>query len=223
LRNTSLCFYDVARYPVVQGHVALTIDDAPCRFARSNSRVKDVKDLLHEFGAKATFMLVGRFVDGHEEDLVELLKDGHEFGNHGMLDRAYHEDSNEEFAEAVDRCNGKINALQRLAGTEESVSWFRSPHGKYTVEMEGILKERGLTNVMTDTYASCPVVQDGEFIGNFLARNASHGSILLIHMPELGLREWCLEGLRILLEGLKRRNLKPITVGELAGLVESVA
>ena len=41
---------------------------------------------------------------------------------------------------------------------------------------------------MCDTYACCPVIQDGDFIGKFLAKQAEHGSIIVIHMPEHGFR-----------------------------------
>ena len=35
-----------------------------------------VLKLLSAHGASATFMLVGKFADGHEEDLVSMLKEG---------------------------------------------------------------------------------------------------------------------------------------------------
>eukprot|EP00747_Dinoflagellata_sp_TGD_P142544 gnl/TRDRNA2_/TRDRNA2_176258_c0_seq1.p1 gnl/TRDRNA2_/TRDRNA2_176258_c0~~gnl/TRDRNA2_/TRDRNA2_176258_c0_seq1.p1 ORF type:complete len:374 (+),score=43.58 gnl/TRDRNA2_/TRDRNA2_176258_c0_seq1:47-1123(+) len=219
-RGTSLCFFDESRHTAVRGHVAVTIDDAPCRFGHQHSRLRDVLDMLRTYDVQATFMTVGKFVDGHEEDLVELLKAGHELGNHGMLDRPYDQDSPEQFAEALDECSARIRSLQRTAGVEERVRWFRAPHGRYTRKMEEVISARQLTNTMCDTYASCPVVQDGEFIGNLLAQNAQHGSIILIHMPELGFREWCFSGLHHLLEGLKRRGLRGVTVGELAKLAQ---
>ena len=92
----------------------------------------DVLGLLHEFGAQATFMLIGKYAAGHEDDLVELLKGEHELGNHGMLDRPYHDASIEEFGRAVDECTERIRELQRAAGVSEGVRWFRAPHGKYT-------------------------------------------------------------------------------------------
>jgi len=100
-RNVSRAFYDVAAHPGVKGHVALTLDDAPCRFRRKRcSRVKEIQSLLQEYDATATFMIIGKFVDGHEDDLVDLLKAGHEFGNHGNVDRSYLESSREDFATA---------------------------------------------------------------------------------------------------------------------------
>ena len=60
-----------------------------------------------------------------------MLHDGHEFGNHGLVDKSYANDTKEDFASALDECSQKITSLQRKAGLEESGSnWFRAPHGK---------------------------------------------------------------------------------------------
>jgi len=223
LPDTSLCYFDVAQHPGVRGFVAVTIDDAPCRFGQASSKVSDVGSLLKMYGARATFMVIGSFLEAHEADMVDLLRDGHELANHGMLDRAYHLDDAADFARAVDECSTRICRLQRAAGLDEGVRWFRAPHAKYTRSMESVLASRGLTNVMCDSYASCPVVQDGEYIGKFLAERARHGSIIVIHMPEHGFREWCLVGLRHLLAGLHKRGMQSVTVGELVGKAEGSA
>mmetsp|Transcript_80231 Transcript_80231/g.186301 ORF Transcript_80231/g.186301 Transcript_80231/m.186301 type:complete len:151 (-) Transcript_80231:105-557(-) len=104
-----------------------------------------------------------------------------------------------------------------------SSTWFRSPHGKYTGEMEAVLQRHHLTNTMCDTYASCPIVEDGEWIGQFLARRADHGSIILLHMPELGFREHCFAALGHLLKGLHARNLRVVSIGRLVKLAASKA
>mmetsp|Transcript_44096 Transcript_44096/g.94500 ORF Transcript_44096/g.94500 Transcript_44096/m.94500 type:complete len:894 (+) Transcript_44096:1565-4246(+) len=219
--NRSLSHYDVAEFPGVRGFVALTIDDAPCMFDRPNSMILEVRDLLRQYEAKATFMLIGGLAEGHEDDLVALLQDGHELGNHGMVDRPYNEDPLEDFSSALDACNDQISLLQKRAGVApEGARYFRAPHGKFTPEMERIVGERGMQNVMCDTYAACPIVQDGEFIGRSLAKSAQDGSILLIHMPSKGAREWCFTGLKTLLDGLKERNLQAVSVSELTARAE---
>jgi len=221
-RWASLCYYRMNNHPGVAGHVALSIDDAPCRFSdNGKSRLKEVLTMLDEFRAKATFMTVGSFLHpSHDQDMLNLLRAGHELGNHGMEDRAYDADSPEDFASAVDQCSSRIKGLQRRAGVPERVSYFRAPHGKYTIEMEKVLRSRNLVNVMCDTYSSCPIVEDGAYIGQLLSKRAQSGSIILLHMPERGFRDYCLEALRILLAGLQRRNLRLVTIGRLQELAE---
>lgn len=219
--GNSMCYFDVDRFPGVMNHVALTIDDVPCRLGPRNSMIKQVQKLLKSYQAQATFMLMGKFIPGNETDLVSLLKDGHEFGNHGLVDKSYSNDSREDFEVAVEECSQRIRALQSAAGLpQETVRWFRAPHGKLSAVMTEVLQRKGLTNVMCDTYACCPVIQDADFIGNFLGKQAEHGSIILIHMPERGFREWCLRGLEELLKQLNRRGLQPVSVGKLAQLAD---
>ena len=214
----SLCYFDVALHPNVEGYVALTIDDVPGRLGPTNSFLPLVRTLLKQHDAHATFMLMGKFIPGNEDELIAVLQDGHEFGNHGLVDRSYAHDSRDDFVSAVDECSDQIRRLQHQAGIAEQVRWFRAPHGRTSAEMTAVLAEKGLQNVMCDTFACCPVIQDGEFIGTFLGRQAEHGSIMLIHMPEMGFREWCFQGLQNLLLELGRRGLKATTVGHLAQL-----
>lgn len=211
----TLSYIDASIFPGVRGSVALTFDDAPCRLGHGCSMVQQVRTLLREYGAKATFMIIGGCVDGNEPDLVDLLQDGHEFGNHGMLDKAYHHDTVADFSDCVQQCSSKIKALQQNAGVVETVEWFRAPHGKYTKQMAEVISSTNLTHVMCDTYACCPVIQDSTFIGEYLSQQARDGSIILLHMPEQGFRDWCFEALRVLLEGLRQRNLEAVTVSEL--------
>lgn len=215
-----LCYFDVEKYPGVHGHVALTIDDAPCRLGPQNCMVPQVRKLLRDYQAQASFMLIGGFVAGNEEELLSLLTDGHELGNHGLVDKSYASSSPEEFEAAIDECSKRITSLQRRAGMPEQVQWFRPPHGKLSPVMSEILERKGLTSVMCDTYACCPVIQDGDFIGKFLGEHAQDGSIIILHMPEHGFREWCLLGLETLLKRLKERGMKAVSLGHLAELAQ---
>jgi peptidoglycan/xylan/chitin deacetylase (PgdA/CDA1 family) len=223
-RLQSRCYYDVTEHAHVRGYVALSIDDAPCRFPnRESSELPRLLELLKRHDAKATFMAIGSWCQGqHREDLIRLLQEGHELGNHGMLDRSYEFDSRQDFEAAVDECSAVIEELQEAAATAEvGVRWFRAPHARYTEQMANVLEQRGLTNVMCDTYASCPIVQDGPYIANHLVERCQDGSIILLHMPEVHLRQWCWEAMVGLLNGLKRRNFKIVTVSELSRLAAS--
>mmetsp|Transcript_143812 Transcript_143812/g.459516 ORF Transcript_143812/g.459516 Transcript_143812/m.459516 type:complete len:690 (+) Transcript_143812:69-2138(+) len=122
LDPSALCFYDVKRYPGVAGCIALTIDDAPCHVSDpACCMLKEVKELLEEFHAKATFFLCTDFVPGHEDDLVALLQDGHEVANHGGADRSYSGDSEEDFEEQFLKSECVCEELrQRVADLRKS-------------------------------------------------------------------------------------------------------
>lgn len=217
--SSTLCYFDSQRWPKAMGYVALTIDDAPARLGGSNSKLREVRELLSKHKATATFMVMGRYVEDCESDLVALLQDGHEFGNHGLIDRPYHTDSKEDLDKAIDTCSEKIKRMQRTAGQKQQVRWFRAPWAKTSAVMHESLKERNLTHVLCDAYACCPVIQDGKFVGDYLSRSVSDGSVVVIHMPELGHREWCMDGLEVFLRGIAARNLQAVSLGNLADTV----
>lgn len=209
------------------GYVALSFDDAPCRFDdRSHSQLENVLDLLKKYDAKATFMVVSSFLaDCHEPDMIRLLHEGHELANHGVRDEPMDKmaTSVEVFVEAIDECNTKIQELQTKANTDIGVKWFRAPQSKYTKIMEEGLIQRNMHNVMCDAYAACPIVEDGPWIASMLNKQIRNGSIALLHIPEkCGFREHCLEALEHLLKHLQKRNMKVVSIGELHKLSEDL-
>ena len=238
-RNASLCYFPVDTFPHVRGHVALTLDDAPCRFhspnpttAVSASLVPAVRSLLHQYQAQATFMVVGHWVrrsTDHQSSLIDLIQDGHELANHGMLDQSYEFASPHEFGQAVHECQDILESLydEAAAGVVTSADhyssvprlrWFRPPHGRYTQAMETVLDEQGLLPVLCDAYASCPIVQDGPFVAQQLLHQVQDGSILLLHMPERHVRPWCWTALQLVLQHLKHHNWRVVTLSHLAHL-----
>ncbi|KAG7347260.1 polysaccharide deacetylase [Nitzschia inconspicua] len=219
------------------GYIALTIDDAPCRIDnRESSKLCQVLDLLGQYQAKATFMVIQQFLThAHEPDLVRLLQEGNEMANHGVRDAAMSNTKDyptvDVFVEAVQQCNARIQELQDHAmkhgdssrhdpeTIQSGVKWFRAPHGKYTKLMERGLERLDMYNVMCDAYAVDPVVEDAEWIAKSLSHQVKDGSIILIHMPEKGFREYCLHALRLLLEDLcVHKGFRVVTVSELERL-----
>jgi peptidoglycan/xylan/chitin deacetylase (PgdA/CDA1 family) len=71
----------IYRFPKTEPLAALTIDDSP--FARSTPAILDV---LERVGAKATFFVIGSYVQGNEGLLERIVQMGHEIGNHMLRD-----------------------------------------------------------------------------------------------------------------------------------------
>ena len=213
----SITHFDVKTHPGVEGYVALTMDDAfHSGQGQGASMLPEVQKVLHDNDAKATFFVMLDGCEGVADNVIEnLLKDGHELGNHLVSDRPYDQDSEAEFDLNL------VKTQQKLEGWQGSPPvWFRAPHGKLSPTMKSVLKRHGLTNVMMDCYGHDPFVPDSRFLADFMLKQVTHGSILLIHMPEEGFREWNLEGLRLLVEGLKNKGLKLVTLSELSKLAK---
>eukprot|EP00931_Biecheleriopsis_adriatica_P090710 TRINITY_DN64644_c0_g1_i1.p1 TRINITY_DN64644_c0_g1~~TRINITY_DN64644_c0_g1_i1.p1 ORF type:complete len:517 (-),score=117.80 TRINITY_DN64644_c0_g1_i1:25-1362(-) len=94
----ALCFYDATVLPGAAGLVALTIDDGPCQQSEPEKcMLKEVRDILTEFDAKATLFLCTDHVDPHKRDIVSFIRDGNEVANHCGADRSYGGESERAF------------------------------------------------------------------------------------------------------------------------------
>ena len=227
----SRCYYDVAEYPGVEGLVALTIDDAFCRQSqRECSLIEPLRWLLASNGARATFFCTLNFCTGtwREHQIEALLEDGHELANHCIEDRPYHRDSEEEFERAFDATDAwiKRQGRKRLfskAPISPGTRWFRAPCGMLSDTMLRVVQRKGATSVLTDCYADDCHIPRPRFIAWAMCRRVTHGSILILHMPEVGFREWGLESIRLVLDDLKERGLRAVTLSELAAAAASAS
>jgi peptidoglycan/xylan/chitin deacetylase (PgdA/CDA1 family) len=210
----------IYRFSCKQKYIALTIDDAPCRFnTPGSSLLPQVLNLLSKYEANATFMSIQQYLSykANESSIIRLLKQGHELANHGSQDESMTSLSEEEFKREVEKCNTTIQTLHEKAGLSARIKnkWFRAPHGQYTKTMESALTKLGMYNVMCDVYAVDPIVEDSEWIGTTLAQQARSGSIILIHMPEIGFRQYNLRALEVLLDTLTKQGYQIVTVSQL--------
>ena len=68
---------------------------------------------------------------------------------------------------------------------------------------------------MGDVFANDTSIQDANWISSFILKNVKPGSVIIIHMPEKGIREWNYLALENILNGLKERKLEIVTLTEL--------
>eukprot|EP00930_Biecheleria_cincta_P102312 TRINITY_DN94006_c0_g1_i1.p1 TRINITY_DN94006_c0_g1~~TRINITY_DN94006_c0_g1_i1.p1 ORF type:complete len:623 (-),score=111.97 TRINITY_DN94006_c0_g1_i1:23-1891(-) len=116
LDSTALCFYDAELLPGVSGQVGLTIDDAPCHQSDPDKcMLREVQNLLAEFDAQATFFLCTDNVAPHRQDILQLLRAGHEVANHCGADRSYASESEEAFEAAFLEAERTCEDLRREA------------------------------------------------------------------------------------------------------------
>ena len=187
--------------PSTRKSLALTFDDGP-----SNTIMKQIMDLLWQYGAKATFFVVGRNItESNQGLLLEALERGFEIGNHSQSHLHMTELSREEIQREVEQVQAR---LATLTGVEPV--FFRPPYLDVdenlikTVQMPFI---SGSSNCDWDP--ACTISQRIE-----LAQKAAQdGGILLMHCFEGN--DATVEALKILLPELKRQNYDFLTVSQL--------
>jgi len=118
-----------------RGEVALTFDDGP-----DPEVTPRVLDLLDEFGARATFFVLGSRVERYPEVAREIVRRGHRLENH-----SHHHPHTFSFfppgplGREIDRAQAAITAV---AG--RTPLYFRAPAGIRSPWLEPVLARRGL-------------------------------------------------------------------------------
>lgn len=206
-----------SREPLVIRHgersgnqVALTFD--ACSPRAGTDRDPRIPELLRASGTPATLFLGGLWMAKypeftralHEEPLFEL-------GNHAWS----HPDLTEMDREDVVLQLG-MTQLMALALTGEQPRWFRAPYARYDSAVAKEAARLGLVTVQYDlSSGDADTSLSPEAITDQVLERSKPGSIIVLHMnnPELPTAE-ALPGI---LEGLEKKGLEPVTLGELKG------
>eukprot|EP00439_Symbiodinium_sp_Y106_P007504 s7104_g1.t1 len=210
LANTTF-YFSATDFPAVEGLVALTIDDGICRGGNwSASLLPEVLELLAGSSAKATFFLSSHYV--RPKDLRRLVSQGHELANHMPEDREYASWPVEEFREALDETDAVLRPFMRA----DARHWFRAPQARLTSDMAVVLQARNMSHALGDCYADDWAIPDALRVASVLLRQVQSGSVAVLHMPQRGFRQHTLEVLRHFLQGLAKRQLRAVTLSQLA-------
>ena len=215
LRNWTYFLYPKETISYIQTDekiVAFTIDDGFCGLDNPDGcMINDVRLLFERYNSKATFFTTGSHCqNASKSEVLDLLNDGHELANHGMYDTPYNNFSKKDFENDLDQTDAILKKY-----TNNIPSYYRAPHAKYSKIMDIVIKERGLTHVVCDAFATDTSTPDPEWISNYITKKTKPGSIILIHMPEKGVREWNLKAMELTLMWLKENNYKVVTLTEL--------
>eukprot|EP01124_Arcella_intermedia_P019141 TRINITY_DN26278_c0_g1_i1.p1 TRINITY_DN26278_c0_g1~~TRINITY_DN26278_c0_g1_i1.p1 ORF type:complete len:238 (-),score=16.96 TRINITY_DN26278_c0_g1_i1:36-749(-) len=182
--------------------ISLTIDDAPTVDTRR------IAELLRKYEAKATFFVIGSFVercDPQRELLEELVREGHELGNHGYEDVAAVRLDAPTLREHIQ----KTEALLSFPGSSRT-RWFRPGSGFYHEGMVDSVQGMGYSVALGSVYPHDPVVRSAWVNSNYLLWKTSPGDILILHD-----RPWTIATLEIVLPELKSRGFQIVTLSEL--------
>ena len=97
-----------------------------------------ILDLLDEYDAKATFFLVGIWVDKYPELVKAIAERGHEIGNHSDSHAHFTQITDSKIRQELDACSDKIEALTGMRPT-----LFRPPYGDYNSKVITVVRDEG--------------------------------------------------------------------------------
>lgn len=113
--------------------------------AWGNEDTQQLIDILAEHNIKATFFVVGEWVDKYPESVKALSDAGHEVMNHSSTHPHMTELSADQMKEEVQTCNDKIAAV-----TGKQPILFRPPYGDYNDLVVSTLRDMGMYTIQWD-------------------------------------------------------------------------
>lgn len=184
--------------------VALTFDDGP-----DPAGAQQVLDVLAEKQVPATFFLIGRDLEKHPDLGRKIAAAGHEIGNHTF--------SHERMVGVTPGFVAKevedTDRLIRATGYGGEIL-FRPPNGKKLFALPHYLGEHGRTTVMWDVEPDSAGTPAADRLVSDTLAQTRPGSIVLLH-PMYGAREQTRQALGPIIDGLKERGFRFVTVSAL--------
>lgn len=200
----------VCRVETDQRVVALSFDDGP-----TPEGVNYVLAQLQQRDLHATFFLIGNRMERWPGQARRLAAAGMEIGNHSFSHRRMIGRSEAHYDQEIARTEG---LLRREAVPPSGL--FRPPFGRRLVGLTRAVERAGLRLVMwdvADDLAHHPSAQD--YADDILSR-ARPGSIILIH-PMYRHNNVERDAIPLILDGLKSRGYRVVTVGQLLRLQQA--
>ena len=182
-------------------YVSLTFDAA-----WGNEDTQQLIDILDRYGVKATFFVVGDWVDKYPESVSALHEAGHQVMNHSLKHPHMTKLSAQQIAAEVKACSDKIQAV-----TGVRPDLFRCPYGEYDDNVISTIQGMGVTCVQWDVDSlDWKELSAGEICRRVTAR-VKPGSIVLFHNAGLHTPE----ALPDIIEYLQAQGYAIVPVGEL--------
>ena len=148
--------------------------------AWGNEDTQELIDILEEYHVKATFFVVGDWVEKYPESVKALHDAGHEVMNHSDTHAHYNSLSAEEIIADVEACNDKIEAVTGVRPT-----LIRCPYGEYDDHVIAAIRSIGMEPIQWDVDSlDWKEISAGE-ITERVTSKIQPGSIVLFHNAAL--------------------------------------
>ncbi len=169
-------------------------------------KTKQIVDICKEYNVRATFFLVGFWVDKYG-DMVKYIDDnGFEIGTHSNT----HPDMVKLSSRDQDlELKKSIELITNITG--KSVELFRAPFGSYNNSLLDVAESNGLKTIQWDVDSLDWKGLSAENITTRILNNVKNGSIILCHNNS----DHIIDALPMVLDRLSKKGYKVGAVGDL--------
>ena len=144
--------------------------------AWGNEDTQQLIDILSKYNVKATFFVVGEWVDKYPESVKALSDAGHEVMNHSNHHDHLSQLSREEIGADLNACNDKIEAVTGVRPT-----LIRPPYGEYDDNVITAIRAIGMEPIQWDVDSLDWKDLSAAEITKRVTSRVHAGSIVLFH------------------------------------------
>ncbi len=178
--------------------IALTFDDGPGKYTDS------LLDKLEEYGARATFFMVGTNAVKYPDTIRRMEEIGCELGNHTTNHKKLVELDDASIKAEIQSTDEAI-----AAAVGHGASLFRPPYGLYN---DNVKKLAGMPLMMWSLDTLDWKKKDAALIKEYVMNNVSDGDVLLLH----DIHDFSINATFELIPTLIEQGYQLVTVSELA-------
>ena len=174
--------------------------------AWGNEDTQQLIDIMDRYQVKATFFVVGEWVDKYPESVKALHDAGHEIMSHSDDHAHFNSLSAEEITRNLNACNDKIEAVTGVRPT-----LFRCPYGEYDDHVISTVRALGMEPIQWDVDSLDWKDLSAQEITQRVTGKVQPGSIVLFHNAALHTPE----ALPSILEALLQEGYTFVPISEL--------
>jgi len=182
--------------------IALTFDDGPGPYTAH------LLDILDQYGAKATFFLIGSKVSGQASVVRSIQARGHQLGNHSWSHPELPKLSVDQIAGEIDRTN---EAIRQATGVKPSI--LRPPYGAVNGVVLEQLRLRNMSSILWSVDTRDWADRNSQIVCSRAVAGARPGAVILMH----DIHPTSVNAVPCILNSLKQQGYSFVTVQNLIG------
>jgi len=171
-----------------------------------DDRTDEILKILDKYNAKATFFLVGAWIDQYPDKLKIMFDKGHEIGNHSNKHPIMTTISKNKMIEEIAATDAKIMSI-----TGQGTNLFRCPSGEYNDLVIETVEATNHFCIQWDVDSIDWKEQGADIEFNRIVKKTKPGSILLFHNDA----KYTPENLPRILEYLKTQGYEFVKISDL--------
>ena len=182
--------------------IALTFDDGP------GPHTAHLLDILDQYGAKATFFLIGSKVSGQASIVRSIHARGHQLGNHSWSHPELPKLPVDQIAGEIDRTN---DAIKQATGVTPAI--LRPPYGAVNGVVLEQLRLRGMSSILWSVDTRDWADRNSDIVCSRAVAGARPGVVILMH----DIHQTSVGAVPCILSSLKQQGYSFVTVQGLLG------